>query len=832
MKYLNDLSVKPHITTELAGHGVAFNGYDRPRYIYPAISEAGYLGIDDWSGYWNKAAYASEGTGTLDAAKFYSIIVVPVKTNISVGGFPIYGEATAPSIPQKPSDAKSFNYTIPVHSQKAVKFVGTATANGTGECTDSAAAFTVDALIGLTLLNVDTGLTAEITDNTATVITAAGVDFTAADRYQVLESAIQSRLIYVAQMAAATDVLTANYYLSATILNNTATTHEVTSFAESATIWDFSAGYLQPPNANCCAMVSNILFCGGGIKSEATGTVAYLDTEETAQATATANEYIATSIVDDDYTAAGTARIMRLTLGSELTPFANAYVGSYVTITSAEDTGNNIANARVLQVAADGTWIEILNNTGVANADDEAVLITLTPNVIVGTSTIFSEGMKDAGFSITADADAAYTIAWVDPVAQILGLAQKYDGSAVAASTLAYTIRSDYSIYYSDSVNPHRFRGGNIISIGDSITGLSSIGDNLIAFCSNSVWRIPIESLGSTPVLLSNNVRCPAQFSIVKGERLLLFYDGTGFSVTDGVTVQSVTAYKAASYLANINKTYESQIFGAYDREKKRFEFVMPMGAESKNNYGIHITEGSWSCFPFSRPDCAALWDSIYDGDSVIYHGTGGTAVASGNGTIWRHEGATDGTASTNAYLFAVASVSGQTLNITSADGDTDLAIGDIVTIWPSTSGGEYRQAIVKTVTKTSTDPAPVTYALVFDAQYSISDLVEGDVVAYGLIPFDYGIKWDDFSSPQYLHQVRTVQVEIEGMYGIIEIDHFYDMNTDPVGTTSVSVLPGAAKLNFPCRGGKGYKYGFRLRGMSLTQFKITSFEILFNTSS
>lgn len=929
-KYINDKPEFPQSYAEVSGQSIIFEGHDVPRYVYPDNTEAGDLGLFNWGiDYFYKPVFKEEtsGTATLNATKFYSIKVVPIKGNLTAGGLPIQGEATLASIPKQPSAAsKRLVFTIPLHPQTVIKEVGFAGESSSIYAYDSSQTWTVNEHIGKALKNVETGLYAIIYRNTETKLFAYGVSFTSGDRYQILESAITRRDIYVAEMSSA-EVLqgpeTFNYYRVASVLDNTTEEYELSRFSVGADLIgpELTGTFLPPPNANCCAVASAIAICGGGITEE-TGKAFYEGTVETVQATATADEDIKVEVVDDEYTDATTEKVVRLTLGSALTGFEKAVEGSYVTITDAENTENNIVDARVLRAheydleatAPDGTattpvltaaaredlwtltctaagatgtfsvvgniagaqadltvgteytndyftmtisdgasdwaegdflvfnvikspvtdkrWIEFKNNLAVANDNDDTMKIVLTPNYIQGNAsgadeTKFTRGLESAGFRFPADKSAPYEIAWVDTVAQRLGLGSKYAGSNVADDDIK--IESDYTPAFSDSQNPHRFRPENTIDVGDSATGISSIGDTAIIFCKNSVWRIGIEFLGSLPIMISNNVRCPAQFSIVKSDKYIMFYDGTGFSVTDGVSVKSVTSYKARDYLANINKAYEANIRGVYDRENSRFEFVFPLGTDSLNNYGLYITDGSWNCYPVSRSDCNALWTNFDDGNLLVFHGTSGDLVPTGIGTVFSHQGETDGTPDTGEYLFTITGISGQVISV-SAEGNTVLAVGDVITVYPTASGGQYRQLTVSAVSKTSTDPAPVTYNITVDSSYDITGYGAGDTVGYGLIPFDYGIKWTDFSSPQYKHQVRALHLDLENAYGIIYIDHFLDMDENPVSTNGYAVYPNNTKLIVPFRAGKCYKYGFRLRGMSLKQVKISAFEVMFDT--
>lgn len=1405
-KFVNDKSPFSNSLDEMDGEVLSFEGHDRPRYIYPFNNEAGYLGLDDWSQYWNKATFSSEVVGKLDATKYYSIVVVPVKTDISVGGIPIYGEATAPSIPQKPTaELRGFVFNIPTHTQTVIKDCGIAYDTEDDAVTDEEQAWTVDEHIGKVLKNVEDETTATITANTATTITASGASFSSGDRYQITNISVKARLVYACEMASAASVNISYYYLAGVITDNTSTTFTMKSFVESADIWDFDAGFLAPPSASCVKNVSGVMFCGGGITEER-GTAKIIKTIQAIEATATANEAVTVSVEDDDFDGAETSKIIRLTLGSALTTFDDIHEGSYISITGAANTENNVVNKRVTRVAADGTWLEFEHNDAVTNATytistpivtgtgtgtvgtpvenskaisesweltctgtadlfipesiaygggntgngllqtptaeesavaetwtlectgiveafgasaptrvgsangaisvpildptyateetwllectavttvftagtasktggtgdgtiyqpvagtsavaelwalecistpksysnttpsktgtgngvvsffslgasptagawevkcttattekyissvsgtwtagysgtptantsvqlvinstyfsgsvsgwyvsgytrvdsgssvsfklyngynsvsvgaggmtfsigkqsggtsfnmngtinigtrastgatftatgpagvtgtflsgggvytnssfsiavsdgatrwavndkftftitetvlggatfsvtgavsgakanlttgaawynnnyftirvadgttkwlvgaviqftitsavgnnatfsvvgtttgakdaltsginydnglfsmlvsdgttkwqigdtvtfdttgtsqngatfsvtgsvsniqssypltsgvsytnnffsclladgttkweigdtvtfdmiatvgdgevfsvygersgdqpqlvigqaysndyfsltiaDDAVAwalndkvffsITKTPTELVDTSmqlfvnrnyvqgnvtfdpTYFSEGMKDGKFQFVADTTVPLQVSWVDSINQKIGLAGKYDGNNAAYAD--YKVVSDYPLYYSDSRNPHRIRSGSIIDVGDSVTGISSVGDNVLCFCRSSLWRISVESLGAAAVLISDNIRCPAQFSIVKGEKLVAFYDGTGISVTDGVTATSVTSYKTKDYLANINKAYEANIVGVYDRENRRFEFVFPMGDETLNNYGLYVTEGSWNCYPFSRPDCNFMWTNYDSGNLKVYHGTSGE-LADGNGSVWKHSSELDGI---NTAGVAIDSISGQDIVIF-ADAELTLTAGDSCTIYPIVSGEEYKELIIESATEISTN----VYRLSFDSTIDLTAYEAGDMLYFGYIPFDYGIKWTDFSSPQYRHQPRSLHIDIENLTGKLYVDHFLDMSETAVVTNEYSSPITDNKIVVPFRMGKCYKYGFRLRGITSTQMKISAFEIMFDT--
>ena len=79
--YLNNLTTMNKQIDELNETTIIASGYDRMKYINPSKGEAGDLGFDTWIEAYNRPVIASEtGSGSLDLAKWYSIVVVPVDT--------------------------------------------------------------------------------------------------------------------------------------------------------------------------------------------------------------------------------------------------------------------------------------------------------------------------------------------------------------------------------------------------------------------------------------------------------------------------------------------------------------------------------------------------------------------------------------------------------------------------------------------------------------------------------------------------------------------------------------------------------------------------------
>ncbi len=806
---INDLTSGRHSISECNEHIIIFNGLDRPRYYNIPLDASGYLGISDWSGYQYKPVAGTPVTGgSLSSSAYYSIIVVPVNANITAAGSIISGNATSPSAPVQTGFANyKIPFTIPVHPQFRTIVASSASSSNVGVVNDNTQTWTVNQWAGYTVKNVETGVTDTVASNTsqALTLTAGTMVVTNADRYQILSSEVTARYIYAASDAVEASVLGNTFYLVGIVTDNTTTSYDLTTFVQGEI---FIGDNYAPPNAFTCHTAGELVWCGGGITVQAVGTAAYNGADEVVAGSVT------TSIIDDVYVGSGGYQIVRYAVSSA---FTDIYIGSRVTVTLAGTAGNNIANAEVLRVASDNTWFEILNND--ASATTETMTVTMTPNIIEGTSTTFSEGMVDARFEFTNDDVGSYVIAWVDVVNQRLGLTEAYAGNN-ATTTAFYRIRSDYNLYYSDYKNPHKFRSISLIEIGDDIKGMYALGRNLMIFCSGSLWRVNMLEPGGAPQLISDSIFFDSTWSICSNGSFIVFFDGEGFSATDGTSVRSLTALKSRDYLSNINKLYTDQIQGVYNAVDRRFEFSFPMGIETLNNYGLYVTEDSYNNVPFSRVDMNALFTGYDDGDLVVFHGTSGE-LSGGVGDVWTHKGVTDGLTGTEAYSLITA-VSGQDVTVLAANAIT-WGVGDVVTFYPATEG-TYQQLIIESLV----DNGGNEYVLTFADDYDVSAFAVNDNILYGLIPFDYGVKWTDFGSPQNKKRMKELQFDLFGLTGKLFVDHYVNLSDTSVQSDEYTVAPTKSKIVVPFRMGKCYSYGFRVRGFSSTEFKINTFIRIF----
>ena len=831
-KYINDITDLSAFTDELDKIQCITTGHDKPRYIDVARGQTGDLGYTPWPQFYYKPTYNSDvAGGSLNSAKYYAIRLVPVDTDIAANFNFIKGTPSGYSTPRVPvgGGTDTIRFNLVDHFDTTTYDTGDETAGTASAATDTSKSWSTDQWIGYDCKNVETGVTANITANSASVLTldadlALGVD----DRFQIVLNKTDHYEVYAAEVTAALDITGSVWYYQGDVDYGTAT-YDLTSFVSSILL--VTDEYFPPENFRYCHTAFDRLFAGGGVE-ESRGKAQVNVTTETKQATATVNEDIVVTVTSELYSGATDDRIIRYTLGSALSAFTAIYAGSFVTVTNSGTAGNDITAAQVLRVASDNTWFELENNEGVADASDVAMTIVMTPNVVEGNTsgadqTYFRQGHVNATIQLSGDA-SVYTILSVDEINQTLMLTALYTGSQT--SDVYIDITSDYDLYYSDVRNPHIFRSANFIEIADRIIAFHAYGGFMVVFCQSSLWSVPLDNLGARATQISDQIDFNAPYSVVYTPKGIFFWDGYGFSITDGRSLTSVTKYRANEYLDGLNREQAYNIRGVYDRRNTRVEYSFAYGSDVTNNYGLIITIDSLNCYGIARTDVNALWtDKDTTGEINVYHGTSGRHTTSGEGVVWEHDEdlPTDGDIGTAAYMLTVDSVTDQKISVTSAAGITDGAEGWPILYLPA-AGGTPRQMVIEAITSTGTSPQ--TYDIDVSTDFQVDDIADGDYIFVGGIPIDYGPKWTDFSSPQYQHKVREIQLDTNGFRGILFVDHYIDSKDIPVQTDVRFLTSDDTHYVVPYRGSSSNTYALRLRGVTVDKMKLMSTSILFDS--
>ena len=126
--------------------------------------------------------------------------------------------------------------------------------------------------------------------------------------------------------------------------------------------------------------------------------------------------------------------------------------------------------------------------------------------------------------------------------------------------------------------------------LGDSLSGLSSTKSNLIALCSNSIYRMSngFNSIGQGSLnsdRISDVIGCLNSSSIVKTEVGIFFAGSDGFYYTDGYQLIPITLELKQTYKKLTSSAKQKQgIVGTYDKSTRRIWWSMRSSSTSETN--------------------------------------------------------------------------------------------------------------------------------------------------------------------------------------------------------------------------------------------------------
>ena len=548
------------------------------------------------------------------------------------------------------------------------------------------------------------------------------------------------------------------------------------------------------------------------------------------------------TVEDEDYSGSGTGVIARYTRTSGA--WAGLREGSRLTVTDGAGTisaANEVSDAKIIRVADDGTWIEIANNAASAEAGVTGDF-SIVPNYFSGNTSGADKTYIGSGYVTGTlrieDESRVYTVAWVDEFAQEIGLSELYEGGA--SGEVEFVLRNEKALYWSNTYNPDVVPAGNVIETPFPIHAISSNNREILLFGDRSIVKLSADEPGQGFVYLADYVGCVAQYSIVQTPRGIGFWDGQGYSLTDGQNLLSLTKTRASHILKDVNRELQHNIRAVYLHEKDQIKFWFPVKSVT-NNYGLTINLSSGDCYPERRVDVNCAWvEKSVDGQMNVFHGTSGRHTASGSGYIFeqREDEEDDGVVDGSCWHFEVSDVTNLAsgnFQVTEVDGTLDAGDesthpyqyeGMPFTVLKADGSAEYLAPIKKIVEGT---PIVLHYN---EGDYDLSGVEVGDKVFIGIIPVSYGWRWLDFSSPQYKHQIRHIEIDFEPPNGPawIVVDHAYEgvasavkRNVEYIDQYTTKVV---AKLHY----GKGYIYGFRIRAWADVRLKIHNISIVFAT--
>lgn len=461
----------------------------------------------------------------------------------------------------------------------------------------------------------------------------------------------------------------------------------------------------------------------------------------------------------------------------------------------------------------------------------QAWVDTTTP----GAHVVHGIGMRLAdgcvGHALTWDGEGkTYRIESVDAHAQTCTLDEDYEGAATSAGDAGPVVMaSDHDMYRSDVSNPHNYSLARVHEISGNTRRLVAYTNALFIFTDNELYILPYESIEEgSPEHVFDSVSITAPHAIAaSSSNGVLFWDGSGFSVTDGIRTLSVTNTTCRWLMQALNYDMAYNFRAAWNNQESRWETAFAYGTGTTNDYGLYITN-DYRVYGIMRLDCNALWfDISEDGKPEMVHGT--TDRTTDYGLIWRHdpELPTDGVPDESGMIGQVTAYNLGTRTVTIESLlEIDVPAGIPVVFL---GAGATMTALLQGITETGTDP--YTYELVLGQDWQGADVAVGSTVVLGGIPFVYGVRWSDFQSPQYRHQVRRTELDIEPTNGFLHVAHYQNLDEAiPVHEESRTIGHLDTKVVFPLRKAAMYQYGFMLRGVCLERILIDGFSTLFDT--
>jgi len=644
---LNDLSDRNKFFDELSGLLCVTSSADKPRYVDLSSLRGGLLGFTAWADHWNKASGVAPGAGggSLAASKYFSLAVMPVNSRITLQNAFKRGQPCAVSVPVQVDGTGTdiINWSaIPTHDQEMIETAGTHTgSDNAAVLTDDTKSWATSSLVGMTIRNLTDGSSGTITANTGTTITiGAGLsggtdnDFDTDDEYQVVTDECDQRWLYVSQGDTAAAAWAGPFYFQEVLEDNTTTTWSQTSWAVTTDILSFDR--LPPASAMVCKQAYNKMWYGGGV-FERRGKCAYQGGTET-YLKAAGNFTV--SVVTSSY-GTTTGQILRYTRNTGT--WTDIRVGSRVSVVVNGGTMNvlNVLdNAKILYVDPSLAYFDVAHEAGVADAgktgDITVTLNYVAGNVSGGDQTYVTDGFEAAAFYFDADG-SKHRIAWVDVAAQEWGLETLYTGGNTGTDA-EFTIDNLQDLSWSDSNVPGVVSTQNFLPVPDRITAIMPVGRDIILVCEDSIHKVSADNVAQGLMTVHDSIGSRAPYSVVQVKGGMVFWDGSGFSFSNGVNVDSLTETRVDDTMKAVNRDMEHNIRVVYLADRDRVECYFPINGSITNNASITINLGNGDVYLNRWVDCNAVWvEKGVDGQRNVFHGSSARHTNSGKSYIWEH---------------------------------------------------------------------------------------------------------------------------------------------------------------------------------------------------
>lgn len=269
-----------------------------------------------------------------------------------------------------------------------------------------------------------------------------------------------------------------------------------------------------------------------------------------------------------------------------------------VTITSAAAPNSNTVNITAIPVIANGATL----NYDTANIKvkiyrtvNNGQVLFFIGEVTNGTL-IYDDSASDS--SISSNVTAYTTGDVVDndepPLAKYIHVANNICWYAnVSESSIVSPNKVRQSIFNDPDSCPELF----FDELEDEITGISSILENPIVFCKNSIYRLTgfFDELGKggiTHQKISDSVGCVSNNSIVQALGKLFFAGTDGFYYTDGLNLVKLTDHLNETYSTLIQEAQQKlNIYGSFDKINNKIWWAVQQDVSSPDNDSIFLLD-------------------------------------------------------------------------------------------------------------------------------------------------------------------------------------------------------------------------------------------------
>ncbi len=485
--------------------------------------------------------------------------------------------------------------------------------------------------------------------------------------------------------------------------------------------------------------------------------------------------------------------------------------------TGATSSDNDVSLATVVTVSDASDYLDVRNPDGVAQAG------------AAGTCTAYdsfiADGFIGAKFKFENDGIAQeYTIATLDVDGQYFTASEGAYNGAIAADTFTdfEITTSDKKLWWSKVDDPNSWPTLNVIQFEEDLTAVSTAGEYLAVFSLTSVYivnpRNPVEFRKTL-----SPVGTPARFSPVHTENGVYFYDGNRFRVFDGRTSSEFTSRRVDQFLKDTNDTLASTVHGTYIPSSRSIRWFISYVDSATLNYWVEysLSTGFWWFGRGMDVSCSTVIEEPTTGETVLYTGTSARYADRGFINKWA-DSLTDGQDA------ATTTIWGTITNIIDSANQLSFSIDNTLAVSTNDIGTPF-QAINSTGTRdiggvieTIVDNGAGNYTITYHDDFDLSAVIVGDWIILGVPSFRWGIKWFDFDSPQYSHELKEIQIHVTpGAFTWGLVDFYTDYSPTPNKTVAFSFASGETKRVVRYHGARGHQVGYKVRAWSQGEFEI-----------